>query len=74
MKHAGYNEVADLNNIIILYPQTQPSIMNGNPNGCFDWWGYAGNNFGKPLIVPGINAYMTMFIHKSEESEKTKSV
>ncbi|MEE9910511.1 MAG: depolymerase [Deltaproteobacteria bacterium] len=36
--HAGYNEWADANRIIVLYPQAQKS--NVNPNGCFDWWGY----------------------------------
>lgn len=36
--HAGYNEWANTNHIIVLYPQAQKS--KGNPNGCFDWWGY----------------------------------
>lgn len=44
--HGGYNQVADLNNIIILYPQAVKSIMSPmNPNGCWDWWGYSGANF-----------------------------
>ncbi|KAL5021856.1 hypothetical protein ScPMuIL_001011 [Solemya velum] len=37
-KHAGYNEVAEANNIIILYPQTA-LFPPYNPNGCYDWWG-----------------------------------
>jgi hypothetical protein len=45
-RHAGYNEWADTNHIIVLYPQTTPS--NGaapffgitNPEACWDWWGY----------------------------------
>jgi hypothetical protein len=45
-RHAGYNEWADTNRIIILYPQTiasTPILDFGtpfNPNGCWDWWGY----------------------------------
>jgi len=40
-RNAGYNEVGELNNIIILYPQ---AINYGaNPNGCWDWWGYTVN-------------------------------
>ncbi|MRR18157.1 MAG: hypothetical protein EG826_17070 [Deltaproteobacteria bacterium] len=36
--HAGYNEWADTNRLIVLYPQAQKS--KPNPYGCFDWWGY----------------------------------
>lgn len=36
--HAGYNEWANTNHIIVLYPQAQKNKVN--PNGCFDWWGY----------------------------------
>jgi len=39
-KNAGYLEVAELNNIIVLYPQTIQSTLLGNPQGCWDWWGY----------------------------------
>ncbi|MBV8575856.1 MAG: hypothetical protein JOZ58_12585, partial [Acetobacteraceae bacterium] len=43
--HAGYNEWADTNNIIVLYPQTHASeIAPFNPNACWDWWGYT-NSF-----------------------------
>ena len=45
IKHAGYNEVGELNNIIILYPQVIPIVTN--PNGCWDWFGYTGAFFGK---------------------------
>jgi len=38
--HAGYNEWANTNQIIVLYPQAQKN--KANPNGCFDWWGYLG--------------------------------
>lgn len=37
-RHAGYNEWADTNQIIVLYPQTiKMDILN--PKGCPDWWG-----------------------------------
>ncbi|XP_040201484.1 uncharacterized protein LOC120932813 [Rana temporaria] len=39
-RYAGYNQVADLNNFIILYPQARTILTN--PNGCWDWWGYTG--------------------------------
>ena len=47
--NAGYNEVADLNDIIILYPQAKSSLLS-NPNGCWDWWGYTNSNYGKKII------------------------
>lgn len=37
-RNTGYNEVGELNNIIILYPQAENSL--NNPLGCWDWWGY----------------------------------
>lgn len=44
----GYNELADTNNIIVLYPQAERS--NGlfspyNPKGCWDFWGYSRLSF-----------------------------
>ncbi|PIK41964.1 hypothetical protein BSL78_21177 [Apostichopus japonicus] len=41
--HTGYNEVAELNNIIVIYPQATTSLSNGN--GCWDWWGYTGLDY-----------------------------
>jgi poly(3-hydroxybutyrate) depolymerase len=35
---AGYNRWAESNDLVILYPQS--SASDGNPNGCWDWWGY----------------------------------
>ncbi|KAI3389917.1 hypothetical protein SNEBB_004971 [Seison nebaliae] len=37
----GLNEVAELNNIVILYPQISKNAFT-NPYGCWDWWGYTG--------------------------------
>ena len=39
----GYNEIAESNDIIVLYPQAE-GTDNGdvhNPDGCWDWWGYS---------------------------------
>jgi len=51
IRHAGYNEWADANHIVILYPQTiagNPATDFGtplNPFGCWDWWGYTNFNY-----------------------------
>ena len=51
IRHAGYNEWADSNHLIILYPQTiagNPATNFGtplNPYGCWDWWGYTDFNY-----------------------------
>jgi hypothetical protein len=51
IQHSGYNEWADTNNLIILYPQTiagNPLTDFGtplNPFGCWDWWGYTNFNY-----------------------------
>ena len=46
---AGYNEWAEANDTIVLYPQTTvwngPSITRTNPKGCWDWWGFSGEAF-----------------------------
>ena len=52
----GVNEWADVNNILVLYPQahaTTPgelpanlwatALLNANPEGCWNWWGYGGD-------------------------------
>jgi poly(3-hydroxybutyrate) depolymerase len=43
--HAGYNDWAEANNIIVVYPYVASSAQLGNPNACWDWWGYAGANY-----------------------------
>ncbi len=44
VRHAGYNEWADTNQIIVLYPQTHALDLTTlgitNPQACWDWWGY----------------------------------
>ncbi len=55
VRHAGYNEWADTNRFIVLYPQTITRHGPGfrawrfsfvlNPLGCWDWWGYDSKNY-----------------------------
>ncbi len=49
-----YNRWAEANDIVVLYPQAaiiELSIWNGfglyggNPNGCWDWWGYGSGDY-----------------------------
>lgn len=40
---SGFNEWAERNGYVVLYPQTVASdTLPFNPEGCFDWWGYTG--------------------------------
>ena len=44
--NAGYNEWADNNQLLVLYPQVASSKMAPiNPLGCWDWWGYTGESY-----------------------------
>lgn len=43
-KTAGYNEWAENNQMIILYPQSSKDAFK-NPNGCWDWFGYTGPHY-----------------------------
>lgn len=45
-RHAGYNETADANRIIVLYPQAAASTAPlFNPAGCWDYWGYTNPDY-----------------------------
>lgn len=44
VQHAGFNEVAEANNIIVVYPQATKILLK-NPEGCFDWWGYGSKDY-----------------------------
>jgi hypothetical protein len=39
----GYNQIAESNNFIVLYPQVAGNDggIVQNPDGCWDWWGYS---------------------------------
>lgn len=41
---AGYNEWAETNRIIVLYPQSA-KIPGDNPYACWDWYGFTGPNY-----------------------------
>ncbi len=59
MKYAYLNEYADTNNLVVLYPQAAASTNLGNPNGCWDWWGYAGGGYAEHA-GPQMKAIMGM--------------
>jgi poly(3-hydroxybutyrate) depolymerase len=46
-EHAGYNEWAEANDIIVLYPQASAtqSFSAFNPAGSWDWWSYSGADY-----------------------------
>lgn len=41
----NYNNWADTNNILVLYPQVNASTAPFNPRGCWDWFGYTGADY-----------------------------
>ena len=44
VSQTGLNEWAESNGIVVLYPQATMSLIS-NPKGCFDWWGYASQDY-----------------------------
>jgi poly(3-hydroxybutyrate) depolymerase len=44
-RRAGYLAAADAGNLVVLFPQIEPSYQPLNPNGCWDWWGYSGEMY-----------------------------
>lgn len=60
----GYNEWADTNRIIVLYPQVLPSAATPlNPLGCWDWWGYDGKMKGQLATFPTREGAQLSAIH-----------
>ncbi len=46
VRDAGYNEWAESNRLLVLYPQVASSkLAPMNPLGCWDWWGYTDENY-----------------------------
>ena len=43
VESSGFARWADTNRFVILFPQVSASVLN--PKGCWDWWGYTGNNY-----------------------------
>ncbi|WP_205623994.1 poly(3-hydroxybutyrate) depolymerase [Marinobacterium rhizophilum] len=67
----GYNYMAEANDLIMLYPQVQPS--NGsplNPEGCWDFWGYSSPEAAEPDFysrkAPQISAVYRMIERLAE--------
>lgn len=73
----GYNEMADSNHMIVLYPQAQPSATEPyNPKGCWDFWGYTDNYPDKPAFytkaAPQMKAIIGMIDRlTSEKADST---
>jgi poly(3-hydroxybutyrate) depolymerase len=45
-KGAGFNEWAESNRLLVLYPQADASkVAPMNPYGCWDWWGYTNADY-----------------------------
>jgi poly(3-hydroxybutyrate) depolymerase len=52
VEHIGMNEVAEANDLFVLYPQAIKSYVNpSNPEGCWDWWGYTDSNYINKVCV-----------------------
>jgi len=45
VRRSGFLEVAEANRIVLLFPQIEPGFQPLNPNGCWDWWGYEGEDY-----------------------------
>jgi hypothetical protein len=43
IEHTGYLRWAAANGIVLLFPQVRASAVN--PYGCWDWWGYTGDDY-----------------------------
>ena len=54
----GYNNWADSNHILVLYPQVEAGRSN-NPKDCWDWWGYSSTKYAY-RSAPQMKAIMAM--------------
>ena len=55
-RQTGYNEWAESNRIVVLYPQAKATDAGFgarafNPKGCWDWWGYSQAGFGDDYLT-----------------------
>lgn len=58
---AGFNEWAEANRIVVLYPQVRSSKFAPlNPLGCWDWWGYTDEDYATKsgLQITAVRAIM----------------
>ncbi|MCL2644374.1 MAG: PHB depolymerase family esterase [Betaproteobacteria bacterium] len=63
IRQSGYNEWAEANNLLVLYPQTSNAM---NINGCWDWWGYTGSTY-HTRAAPQIEAVWKMIERLTEK-------
>ena len=45
IQRTGLLPLSEDNDIILMFPQIKHSLLQGNPLGCWDWWGYLGDAF-----------------------------
>ena len=59
---AGFNEWAETNDIVVVYPQVEKSLFN--PKGCWDWWGYTDEDYDlrSGRQVAGVAALIDSFV------------
>lgn len=59
IENAGYNEWAETNRLVILYPQSAKGA--GNPYGCWDWFGFTGSDYTQKsgAQIEGIRAILS---------------
>jgi poly(3-hydroxybutyrate) depolymerase len=58
---SGFNEWAESNDLIVVYPQIEKSLFN--PKGCWDWWGYTDTNYDRRtgMQVAGVGALIDAY-------------
>lgn len=70
--NAAYNNWAETNRIVVLYPQATDwsesffRRYRGNPAGCWDWWGYSGEDYASKTgkQIKAIGAMLNVLIGK----------
>ena len=80
IRHAGYNEWAEANRIVVLYPQAavlQRRVLGiplpwPNPQGCWDWWGFTGPDYAR-RTGPQIQAINAMIDRLAEPAAPSGS-
>lgn len=46
IEQSGYLHWAEANGIVLAFPQVEKSMIAPmNPHGCWDWWGYTGDDY-----------------------------
>nr|MDQ2732881.1 hypothetical protein [Armatimonadota bacterium] len=70
---AGIDQWADTNRLIVLYPQTiASSLTGGNPQGCWNWWGYLGDQNYATRNGAQMKALYRMVLQAESRPRRTK--